>query len=210
MVADLAGEVERAEYVRELSGRLGVDPSALAADVRRAAAGRRAPGARTVSARPEAFTAPSDPVWGSKAYLEVERALIRLAAASSANLSRIATEIGPDGFRVAANRELLAMMCRGDQEGRSVSYAELVDECPEEIRDYATEILSAGGVFETETDGLENTLKTWQHLGIQHRLGEIGPEVRKAEEAGDHERIRSLLDEQKRLAEALRGKRTLY
>ncbi len=210
VVADLAGEVERAEYVRELSGRLGVDPSALAADVRRAAAGRRAPGARTVSARPEAFTAPSDPVWGSKAYLEVERALIRLAAASSANLSRIATEIGPDGFRVAANRELLAMMCRGDQEGRSVSYAELVDECPEEIRDYATEILSAGGVFETETDGLENTLKTWQHLGIQHRLGEIGPEVRKAEEAGDHERIRSLLDEQKRLAEALRGKRTLY
>ncbi len=210
VVAGIAGEVERSEYVRELAGRLGVDPSALALDVRRAAAGRSDSGVRPVPARPEAFAAPSDPVWGSKAYLEVERALIRLAAVSSANRARIASEMGPDGFRVEANRELFEMMHRGDSEERSASYAELIDECPEKYRDYATQVFSAGEAFDTETDILEDTLKAWQHLGMQHRLGEIGPEVQKAEEAGDHERVRTLLDEQQRLAEALRGKRTLY
>jgi hypothetical protein len=51
---------------------------------------------------------------------------------------------------------------------------------------------------------------TWRHFWIQHRLAEIEPQVQAAEAAGDHERIRALMDEQKRLAEAVRGKRTLY
>jgi len=215
VVADVAGEVERAEYVRELAGRLGVDPSALTADVRKAA--RRASvvrsggrGAPRLSAQPEALAAPSDPVWGSKAYLEVERALIRLAAVSSANRSRILEELGPDGFRVEANRVLFDMMSRCDREARSVSHAELVDECPEQIRDYAAELLSTGGTFDTDMDDLEETIMTWRHFSIQHRLGEIEPQVQQAEAAGDHERIRALMDEQKRLAEAVRGKRTLY
>jgi DNA primase len=217
VVADVASEVERAEYVRELSGRLGVDPSALAVDVRKAAAGRGASRIRSgrrdapsLSTQPEALAAPSDPVWGSKAYLEVERTLIRLAAASRANRSRILEEIGTDGFRVEANRVLFDMMSRRDREGRSVSHAELVDECPEQLRDYATELLSTGGVFDTDMEDLEETLMTWRHFWIQHRLGEIEPQVHEAEAAGNHERVRALMDEQKRLAEAVRGKRTLY
>jgi DNA primase len=215
VVAGVTSEVERAEYVRELAGRLGVDPSALSIDVRKAA--RRAtvvrPGGRDsthLSTQPEALAAPSDPVWGSKAYLEVERALIRLAAASSANRSRVMEEIGPEGFRIEANRMLLDMMGRRDREGKSVSHAELVEECPSEIRDYAAQLLTAGGIIDADTDDLEQTLMTWRHFWIQHRLGEIEPQVQEAEAAGDHERIRALMDEQKRLAEAVRGKRTLY
>ena len=214
VVADVAGEVERAEYVRELAGRLGVDPSALYADVRKAASrasamgsGKRGP---SLSTQPEALAAPSDPVWGSKAYLEVERTLIRLAAESSANRSRIVEEIGPDGFRVEANRVLFDMMSRRDREGKSVSHAELIDECPEQILGYATELLTTGPVSSTDMDDLEETLMTWRHFWIQHRLAEIEPQVQEAEAAGDHERIRALMDEQKRLAEAVRGKRTLY
>lgn len=215
VVADVAGEVERAEYVRELAGRLGVDPSALYADVRKAAGKTSAArlGKRdgpSLSTQPEALAAPSDPVWGSKAYLEVERTLIRLAAESSANRSRIREEIGPNGFRVEANRVLFDMMSRRDREGKSVSHAELVDECPEQILGYATELLTTGPISDTEMDDLEKTLITWRHIWIQHRLAEIEPQVQAAEAAGDHERIRALMDEQKRLAEAVRGKRTLY
>jgi DNA primase len=215
VLADVAGEVERAEYVRELAGRLGVDPSALYADVRKAT--RKASAARSgrhdgqsLSTQPEALAAPSDPVWGSKAYLEVERTLIRLAAGSSANRSRIADEIGTDGFRVEANRVLFDMMNRRDREGKSVSQAELIDECPEQILGYVTELLTTGPVSDTDMDDLEQTLMTWRHFWIQHRLAEIEPQVQAAEAAGDHERIRALMDEQKRLAEAVRGKRTLY
>jgi len=119
-------------------------------------------------------------------------------------------EIGPEGFRIEANRMLLDMMGRRDREGKSVSHAELVEECPSEIRDYAAQLLTAGGIIDADTDDLEQTLMTWRHFWIQHRLGEIEPQVQEAEAAGDHERIRALMDEQKRLAEAVRGKRTLY
>jgi len=118
--------------------------------------------------------------------------------------------IGPDGFRVDANRALFDMMSRRDREGKSVSHAELIDECPEQILGYATELLTTGPISSTDMDDLEETLMTWRHFWIQHRLAEIEPQVQEAEAAGDHERIRALMDEQKRLAEAVRGKRTLY
>ena len=67
-----------------------------------------------------------DPVWGSKAYLEVERALIRLAAVSSQNRALIMEVAGRDCFKMPAHERLFCLLLDvgGDD---AVRPAELVD-----------------------------------------------------------------------------------
>ncbi len=219
VLAEVDSEVERAEYVRQLSGRLNVDSGALAMDVQKArmSAGRMAERPRLRQGlRSMADAIPSasnevlqDPVWGSKAYLEVERALIRLAAVSSQNRALIMEVAGRDCFKMPAHERLFCLLLDvgGDE---AVGPAELVDCVDPELKDYASSVMFGAKPWEAEDDALENALGAWQQFSIRHRLNEIDDEIKEADVSGDYERVRELQEEQKQLRRSLGSDVALY
>lgn len=208
VLSGVDSEVERAEYTRELSERFNVDPGALALDVRKArmaamrGTSRAGPGGNLRSGsrpKPSAWNhGLDDPIWGSKAYLEVERALVRLATESLQNRTRIMETIGLDGFKMPAHQRLFRLLCDVGENG-AVTPAELVDCVDAELKDYASSVLFGAKPWESEPDALENALTAWQQFSTRHRLNEIDDEIKEADVAGDYERVYELQAEQKKL-----------
>ncbi|MDD4336922.1 MAG: DNA primase [Firmicutes bacterium] len=219
VLAEVDSEIERAEYVRQLSGKLNVDSGALAMDIQKARMSARRTAERPglgQGLRSVAHAIPSapnealeDPVWSSKAYLEVERALIRLATVSSQHRARIVEVIGHDGFKMPAHERLFCLLldAGGDE---SVAPAELVDCVDAELKDYASSVMFGAKPWEAQDDALENALEAWQQFSIKHRLNEIDDEIKEADVSGDYERVRELQVEQKQLRRSLGSNVALY
>ncbi|MEA4882096.1 MAG: DNA primase [Clostridia bacterium] len=228
VIAGVDDEVERTEYIRELSGRLQVDPSAFTTEVRKqrarraaqqreARAGARRPAAGAASRTVQPAAAESvgtlgadDSVSESKAYLEVESALIRLAALGATNRARVIKEVGQDGFRVAANQELFRLLCEQGMNSDSLSAAELIDMVPADLKSHSAAVLFGAKPWEGEASAAERTIAAWRQFTMKRRLSELDVEIREADASGEDQRVSALQQEQQRLRGALGPDVTIY
>lgn len=221
VLAPVASDVERSEYVREVSDRLSMDPQALAGSVRKAVAARNAQRSREqrgsaasmpgpIPVRREAFRPAAGSSSDERAYFEVERWFLLLALASEDALRHIAQEIGEEGFRTEPNKTLFGLMMQASKAGEHMDAAALVDAAGEELGAYVSELAGADHAFDMSEGAAHRAVDLWRRRRIQDRLAQIDSKVREAEAEGDGERVRALMEEQVRLRQLLGRNITLY
>lgn len=214
-LAAVSGDVERAEYLREASDRLGVDPQVLAAAVRRAAATARTEGAGAPGAqlKPEAFRAAGRYGAQVRAYFEVERWLLFLALTQAGAAQALAAEVArSDGkaFVTAPNAELMAMVLQAQGEGKPMDAATLVDAADPELAGYVSELVGSEQAFDTGDGAIQRAIELWRRKRAQERLAEIDIEIKQAESTGAADIVRALMEEQVELRQALGRDIALY
>ncbi|MCR4427483.1 MAG: DNA primase [Firmicutes bacterium] len=212
ILARIADDVERSEYIRELSDRLSVEASALASEVRKARVARLRPRKPGQSSPEEAHLADAegDSVFGSQAYVEAERTLLRLAALSRRNLDEIASVVGREGFRARNHASVFGLILEAGTGEFPVLARELIDRAPENLRDDVASILLEADMDEVSQEVLASAIEVWRRFSIRHRLGQVDDEIRSADARGDVNRVRALQVELKTLRESLGRNVQLY
>lgn len=215
-LAAVSGDVERAEYLREASERLGVDAQALAAAVKQAAAvaarGQQVP-VPMQQVKPEAFRTLGSSSAQVRAFFEVERWLLLLALTRAGAADVIAAEVERGGgrkFATSPNAELLDMVLRARAEGKHMDAAALVDAAGPDLGGYVSELIGSERAFDTGQGAVERALELWRRRLARERLAEIDAEIKQAESTGAAERVRALMEEQVELRQALGRDIALY
>lgn len=214
-LAAVSSDVERAEYLREASERLGVDAQVLGAAVRRAAAAARNQQAPAPSrqVKPEAFRDVGTSGAQMRAFFEVERWLLLLALTQPGAVDTIAAEMARgrgESFATSPNAELMEMVLQAHAEGKHMDAAALIDAARSDLAGYVSELVGSEQAFDTAKDAVDRAIELWRRRLAQQRLVEIDTEIKQAESTGAAERVRALMEEQVELRQALGRDIALY
>ena len=210
-LASVSDDVERAEYLREVCEKLGVDPQVLSAAVRRlVAAARDRQRVPSVRLKREAFRPVDSSPLASKAYFEVERWLLLLALTDAEAAARIADAVGENTLSTSPNAKLMDIVLQARSEGKHIDAASLVDAAGPELAGYVSELVGSEDAFDLDEGAVDRALDLLRRRRMQVRLAEIDAEIKQAESAGAVERIKALLKEQVELRQALGRDIALY
>lgn len=210
-LASVSDDVERAEYLREVCEKLGVDPQVLSAAVRRlVAAARDRQRVPSVRLKREAFRPVDSSPLASKAYFEVERWLLLLALTDAEAAARIADAVGENPLSTSPNAKLMDIVLQARSEGKHIDAASLVDAAGPELAGYVSELVGSEDAFDLDEGAVDRALDLLRRRRMQVRLAEIDAEIKQAESAGAVERIKALLKEQVELRQALGRDIALY
>jgi len=212
VLSKIESETERAEYIREISGKLFLDPEAITLDVKKYKS-RISKGSNDINNENESqsmVAAKLTEQSKNSALIEAEKSLLRQAAIDRSHFNFILNSL--DGIEMTgeANRVIFDHLSLIYKETDKIPITSLIDKVDLNYRDYTTELFISVIPEGISKNILEDAVRGWNRVYTQYRLREIDSLIARAESAGDLDALTELMKEQQKLRDKLGKDAVLY
>ena len=212
VLSRIESETERMEYIREISGKLFLDPEAITSDVQKHRRGitKEFIGNNKSVESQNILVAKLTEQSKNSALIEAEKSLLRQAVVDKPHFDVVCDALNGIEMTGEENRAIFEEISSVYKEGGTVEITSLIDRVDLKYRDYTTALFVATVPEGASKNILEDAVRGWNRVYTKCRLRELDHLIARAESAGDLDTLTELMREQQKVRDKLGKDAVLY